>query len=243
MKKRFFSNKNGSALIFTILILFILSVLGSVLISVDMSNFKLIRHGNDYETAFFIADGAADEVIDEMEIISSNAEFYALAQINEYADGIKDDYVTSTTTGEGDDAVTTYTHYLSSYESELKNEYEDIFLEEIVDILVAPITENIEFDPALGNNFDEANPITVEIITPSAFDTSHVLDGASIQIKVSGKYNNLRRDILLEYEIHVPPYTFEGNEAGPYILYEGHTDRADNTPGLELVSWKETNIN
>jgi len=242
MKKRFFSNENGSALIFTILILFILSVLGSVLISVAMSNFKLIGHGNDYETAFFIADGAADEVIDEMEIISSNAEFYALSQIGDYADGIKEAYVTTHIDIVDEETVTTYSYEEKpSYIDALSDEYALNYLTQIEYNLVAPITENIEFDPDINAAFNEITPVTVEIISPDPFE--NLVNESNIQIRISGSYKGLRRDILLEYQIHVPPYTFNGNEAGPYILYDGFDERGSTIPGLELVSWKETNIN
>ena len=239
MKKYFTINDKGSALIFTILIIFILSILGSVLISVAMSNFKLIRHGNDYDTVFYIVDGAADEVIDEMAIISNNAEFYALDQIKDYAKTIKSSHVSSSTV----DEVTTYTHHLGAYKADLADEYEDIFLEGIADTLITPITVNYEFDPALGNSFDESNPIKVEITSPVTFDIDNISDDGSIKIKVSGFYNGLQRNILLDYKIHVPQYTFKGKEAGPYILYDGYDVRGNTTPGLDLVSWKESNIN
>ncbi|HKL10556.1 MAG TPA: pilus assembly PilX N-terminal domain-containing protein [Clostridia bacterium] len=280
MKRNSRDKERGSALIFTILILFILSVLGSVLISVAMTNFKLTKHSSDYDTVYYLTDGAAEEVLAEMEILAKNAEFNSLSTMSSYAETIKEDYVTPhlttetiTTCNNGGNncttttiTTTTYSYDIDNsddsddnYEKNLAEKYEEFFLKEIAKTLFKPITKEYEFDAALGNAFDENEPINIDIISPNAsifkdceendyeYEDGDLSDGESIQIKVSGFYNGLQRDIVLDYEIHVPPYSFKGkkyeDEDVHYILYYGYEVRSNTTPGLELVSWMERNIN
>ena len=233
MKNFGIKDNRGSALIFTILILFILSVLGSVLISVAMKNFKLTRHGNDYDTVYHLADGGADEVRAEISILTTNAEFEALSHMSAHADEIKGDYKTPIP----DTDPVGYTSDPDDFIDEMKLHYETLYLDYLIDNMKI-VVEDEEFSPDIKSPFDDASP--VETVLKS--DISGLSDGDEIEILVTGKYNNMQRDILLTYKINVPEYICKGSDRGSFIHYDGF-DHDDEGANFELVSWKETNIN
>jgi len=248
------TKENGSALIFTILILFILSVLGSVLISVAMSNFSLIRHGNNYDTVYFIADGAAEEVISEIDIITQNAEYESLSATSEYAEDHKGDpeYVQEIESGEDDgkkdkkkpkpDDETTYTYNETGFKQDLQDKFETDYKDEIVANLVSAC-ENVEFDPDFGNNFDEGKPdVSVTVPTPLFLgNTSN-----DIEIEIVGRYNNMERKIKLTFSIYLPSYKFnvstDSEGKADHVYYNGYERNPSPSTNFSY-KWEETNLN
>lgn len=237
MAKTSKDNERGAALIFTILILFILSVLGTALISVAVTNFTLTKRGSDYNTVYYLADGAAEEIAAEMQVLADNAEFYSLSVLEAHAEAIGESHVSSFTV----DDATFYTFDLPGFKDDLEDAFEDAFLNKIAESLEEAVL-HVSFNPSFNDNFDEENPLAVDIVYPNPFNASHLSDGAEIHIKVSGAYSNLKRSILIAYVVHVPSYAFEASEAATSISYDGFK-RNNAEPGLEMVSWEESNIN
>jgi len=245
------SEENGSALIFTILILFILSVLGSVLISVGMSNFKLIRHGNDYNTAYYLADGAAEEVVSEIDIITQNAEYESLSHTSEYAEGHKgnSDYVEEEEKDDDgkdkkdkDKDETTYVYDEDKFKSDLEEEFQNTYKSEVAANLV-DACETVEFNPVFGNNFDEGKP-TVEVTVPGSLFSGNISN--DIVVEIVGRYNNMERKVKLTFNIYVPSYEFKTSSdptnIADYIYYKGYERNASPVVNFSY-KWEETNIN
>ena len=246
------NNENGSALIFTILIVFILSVLGTVLISVGMSNFTLLRHGSDYNTAYYLADGAAEEVVSEIDIITQNAEYASLSHTSEYADEHKgdSDYVEEEEKDDDgkdkkdkDKDETTYVYDEGKFKSDLEEEFQNTYKSEVAANLV-DACETVEFDPDFENNFDEGKPtVSVTPLPDPLFsgDTSE-----DIVVEIVGRYNNMERKVKLTFNIYVPSYEFKTSSdptnIANYIYYNGY-ERNDSPDVNFSYKWEETNIN
>jgi hypothetical protein len=234
--------ESGSALIFTILILFILSVLGTVLISVAMTNFKLTTHGKDYNTTYYLSDGTAEEVLTELDILTKNAEFLSLSEIDDEADSIRETYVTPHV--DPIDGSTTYSYEISEFQAKLNEKFEDRYIEEILnaeDGFLKTIVESVAFSPSFSNDFEEATPSSVTLISPNPLKDSDISGGEDILIDISGFYNNMERKIRLIIKIYVPQYEFKATGVGSSIYY--YEAVRGTGPDYELISWKEININ
>ncbi len=76
-------NNQGAALLFSILLLLILSILGVTLISVAISNLKINKISGEMNTAIYMADGAIEEALSEINEITHEAEATASQWIND----------------------------------------------------------------------------------------------------------------------------------------------------------------
>jgi len=236
MKKSFLQHEKGSALIFTILILFILSVLGTVLISVAMTNFRLIRHGADYDSSYFLANGAAEEAFAEIVNLTENAEFEALSKMSEYANSIKNDYLTEITDDvTGETSYIVHNYKFAEFNDDINSHYSSLYLQYLIDYLETKI-KSVEFVPA-----DTIDQVNTEMTSPSSLDTSNLNDGTKIVIINSGKHSDIERKITLTFRINVPNYQFNTTNHGNYISYDGYDDKTNN--GFDIINWQETNIN
>jgi hypothetical protein len=240
------NNESGAALIFTILILFILSVLGMALISVSMTNFKLTAHGKDYNTTYYLSDGAAEEVLTELDILTNNAEFHSLSEMDDYADSIDlSSYVTDIVDPE--DGSITYDYNITGFQEALNLGFETKYIDKILnddddddDQFFKSVVESVAFSPSFGNNFEETTASTVTLIDPNSLETN-ILSGSDILIDISGFYNNMERKIRLTIKIYVPTYEFKATGSGSSIYY--YEAIRGTGPDYKLISWKEININ
>ena len=76
-------NDTGSAILFSMLLLFLLSILGITLISVTISNLKTNKITGEMGTAFYMADGAIEEALAEIKEMTHVAEAEATQWIND----------------------------------------------------------------------------------------------------------------------------------------------------------------
>lgn len=237
MKKYKRDGQSGSALILTILILLVLTVFGSVLISVAMTNFKITRHSNEYNTAYFLADGAGEKLAASMEIIIINAFELTEDEINANSS----DYIEEKddgNNGNGNDGGD------ASYEVDQEKVKDDAY-EEFLSFVRNGKSENgsdgldeisdndLSFDSDLEGDYT----ITLE-------DISYVKDGKpdllSIKAQVQAAYLSYERRIILSIEIPLD-YDFISDE-----------DIGSDADGVRIlrrvesaysVKWNEGNIN
>jgi len=218
------NDQSGSALIFTILILFILSILGSVLISVAMTNFKITNNSNDYNAAYYLADGAAEKMVASLEAIAYNAAYLAKNEINyNSSDYIKEDDSYELTGPIEDDAF----NYFVSFLKEGSSENDIDGLEEI---------ESSDLEFATVFNQDEYS-ISIHSVE---YDDSGSPGTLNVEAEVEASYNGATRRILLSFEISlsydiVSSHEIDGDEDGISIIEDLESECA--------TTWKEININ
>ncbi len=227
------ANTNGSALIFTILILFILSILGSALISVAMSNFTMTNHSNAYNTTYYLADGAAEEVISKFFILVQNAEIEALEKLSTDSNLDSEEYAESVGLEE---AKSDYiSNILVEFEKEFTNYLDENFDETIIDVQ--------SFDPKFNNGFDSEDSIKIELITPELSSDS------TVEIHVSGNYHDMTRKVKLIFSM--PKYKFSANSRSvkdaegntlSYVISFDYGAGCQRATEFEWI-WKEINTN
>ncbi|GEM_PF-3654894 len=220
------NDQSGSALIFTLLILFILSILGSALISVAMTNFKITNNSNDYNAAYYLADGVAEKMAATVEVIIENAANSAENEIN------------------GNSSVYIMEIEAESYKlkNDLKDDAYDTFLEHVKDGSSENSDyglENIEAtDLKFATDFSpEDYSLSVKSIE---YDDSEAPDELTIELAVAATYKSAKRSIELCFEITTS-----------YTIIDEEEIEADNN-GIEILekidaecgtTWKEININ
>ena len=59
--KRLMKNESGIALVFTLMVLVVLSVLGATIGTVAMANVNLTENERDYQAAYYIAEAGVNE--------------------------------------------------------------------------------------------------------------------------------------------------------------------------------------
>jgi len=228
-------NTNGSALIFTILTLFILSVLGTALISVAMNNFTMTNHSNAYNTTYYLADGAAEEVIIKFSILVQNAEIEALKALS-------------------NDDVLIFKNYDSDHYSEnqakedfisnISDEFEEGFSDYLDENFDEKIIDMQSFDPKFDNGFDSEDSLKIELITPDEAD--ELGSDSTVVINVTGNYHDMTRKLNLVFTI--PKYKFSANsrfvdaeEDSFYVVSFNYEEGCKKETEFKWT-WKEINI-
>jgi len=212
--KKCLLNKKGSALIYSILILFILSVLGTLLISITMSNLQINRITGEMNTAYYLSDGAIEEALSEIREHTYNAEKTAQEWINEpsqyKATGEWNDFILYLEDGitngilTGDDARLLMEDKL---EEEFRKKYFDYFIEggdSIKDSIKTEL-ETVDFTASFN---DQKNPVIKPIEISSQFVFEDENSRIEVNLLSSGEYNEYEKRISLDLDIILPKYEY-----------------------------------
>ncbi|MBK5251968.1 MAG: hypothetical protein JJE29_04970 [Peptostreptococcaceae bacterium] len=230
------TNNRGSALVFMILILFILSVLGSVLVSITMTNFKISKHSNDYETTYSLAEGMAEELI----LTADGILFYAASATQKSINGDSSSYIISTK----DKGETTYSlkeglegdiyyDFLGYVRYGTEDDEEDDAFVGLYEIDAYDL--DFVSDSDFSGNSDYEFEIEEISVVPNKVLTER--DSFKVTILVEATYLSLKRSIQL---ISVVQFS-----CNPTLMNDNITIATDinATMDYENVSWQETNIN
>lgn len=221
-------NNKGSALIFTIFILFILSVLGSVLISVSMTHFTLTKRSSDYNTVYYLADGLAEELIATMEVILANGTYEVRKDINAASslyiteiEGEPPTYLLDSSSL-GNDAFNDLVAYIKTGTAE------DDGIEEIA-------VNDLGFVNAIDSEY-----ATFSILSPISYSEDNEAGTFEVVITIEAVHNDLTRRIQLVFSIFINP---------TFIQEDQIESDVDNVKiisfitGDMAVSWREANLN
>lgn len=230
----------GSALIFTMLLLFILSILGSVLISAAMTNFTLTCRGGAFNTAYYLADGAAGEILAEMEILTENAEFEALSELETYAASIGEAYVTILTDDDASSHETACIYDKTGFGDDLEARFREYYFSRLASGLQDAVSD-LAFNPSFKDSFEEKAPLSAAFSSPDTI-LKDLKAGSEIFIEVVGRYDGLQRKLRISFRLPAPAYAFDVEERETVIVLKG-LNRTGPAARFTLVSWKETNPN
>lgn len=213
--KKNLSNAKGSVLIFSLLVLIILSVLGISIVNVTIANFKTNKITGETNAAFYIADGAIEEALSEIKKMTHDAEAAANDWINnpdtvsriraEIELDLEGEFISQDDVEKElekrlqEEFENRYFGYLLGYdEVKIPVEGDSLKSDFIMDL------ETIEFTPDFNNYKETSKTLTVQEAKYYTSPSKRI----EISVVTDGSYNEYDKSIELKVNIIPPEYHY-----------------------------------
>lgn len=215
MRSKIKWNDTGSAILFSMLLLFILSILGVTLISVTISNLKTNKITGELGTAFYMADGAIEEALTEIKEMTHVAEAEATQWINDESQYKATDTwlnfisnINERLNYPEEDPELSQDEAAERIENHLKAEFERKYFEQlVVDTTLKDghlnTLQQVRFTPSFGD--EKLKNIKDLMVISSYFPADKKI---ALAITSDASYNKYNKKIRVNVDIILPEYDY-----------------------------------